>query len=120
MSKHVASTTERKRATPVAAPESPYGSLLEVNWQTFERTLRGMMEVSQEVAEFAHSRLQEDAAAWMRLVSCRNPNEAFECQRHFAERTAQEYLMESKKLSQMISGVAAGGSPRAGHGVLAS
>lgn len=105
----------QRPAAATTALGPPLDSFFTVNREAFERWVQGMMEISQEIAQFTQTRLQEDAAAWAKLASCRTPNEAFECQQHFLERAAGQYLAESNRLSQMIVGLASAGTPSAQH-----
>jgi hypothetical protein len=79
-----------------------YGALLDGGQHAFSHWLQGMLAVSQEIARFTQSRMQEDMAAWGVLVRCRGPEEAVECQRRFAEKAAEQYGEEFAKLSRMM------------------
>jgi phasin family protein len=104
-------TTTREHAK-LARPESfapapigsvaGYGFLLESNQQAFARWFSGITTLSAEVTRFIQNRLQDDMAAWSALASCRTPEEAFECQRHFAEEATAQYSQEITKLSQLM------------------
>jgi len=108
MSEHVTSAHARKRAVAAATEAPGVGSIFEVNRQTFDSWIRGVMEISQEMVEFTQARFQEDAAAWMKLAACRSPDEAMSCQQRFAETAAKQYLAEAEKLSQLIVDIASG------------
>ena len=83
-----------------------YGFLLEANQRAFARWLNGMNALSQEIAQFTQSRLQEDMAAWSTLAGCNNPEDALECQRRLAEKATAGYLAEVTKLSTMMVSLA--------------
>jgi phasin family protein len=101
--------TQPANGTPPTSGWSPnYAVLLEPN-QAFARWLNGMNAMSQEIAQFTQSRLQEDMAAWSTLASCRTPEAAFECQRRFAEKATAGYVAEVTKLSQMMMSLASEG-----------
>jgi hypothetical protein len=68
-----------------------------------------MNVLSQEIAQFIQSRLQEDLAAWSTLASCKSPEEAFECHRRFAAKATEEYGAEITKLSQLMMSLASEG-----------
>jgi len=82
------------------------GALFDGNQRAMTRWFEGMLAIYQEVAQFAQYRLQEDTAAWLKLIGCRSPSDALECQKHFAERTSAEYSEEAVKLSEMMVSVA--------------
>ena len=86
-----------------------YGFLLEANQLAFARWLNGVNALSQEIAQFTQSRLQEDMAAWSTLASCNSPEAAFECQGRFAEKATAGYVAEVTKLSQMMMSLASEG-----------
>lgn len=86
-----------------------YGFLLESNQQAFARWFSGITTLSAEVTRFIQNRLQDDMAAWSALASCRTPEEAFECQRHFAEEATAQYSQEITKLSQLMLRLATDG-----------
>jgi Phasin protein len=86
-----------------------YGFLLEANGRAFARWFNGMNALSQEIAQFTQSRLQEDMAAWSTLTRCNSPEDAFECQRRFAEKATAGYAAEVTKLSQMMMSLASEG-----------
>jgi len=65
-----------------------------------------MNALSQEIAQFTQNRLQEDMAAWSTLASCNSPDDAFACQRRFAERATAGYAAEVTKLWQMMMSLA--------------
>jgi phasin family protein len=73
------------------------------------RWLQGMFALSHEITQFTQGRLQEDMAAWSALATCRNPEEAIDCQRRFAAKATEQYAEEIGKLSQMMVGMTAAG-----------
>ncbi len=102
--------TQPANGTPPTSGWSPnYALLLEANQRAFGRWLNGMNALSQEMAQFTQSRLQEDIAAWSTLASCNSPEAAFECQRRFAEKATAGYVAEVTKLSQMMMSLASEG-----------
>jgi hypothetical protein len=98
-----------KGAPPTGGATPNYGVLLEANQLAFARWLNGVNALSQEIAQFTQSRLQEDMAAWSALASCNSPESAFECQRRFAEKATAGYVAEVAKLSQMMMSLASEG-----------
>jgi len=83
-------------------PPSGYGFLFEANQQAFARWFQGITILSGEVTQFIQSRLQDDMASWSALASCKTSEEAFECQRRFAEKATAQYSEEITKLSQLM------------------
>lgn len=83
-----------------------YGFLLEANGRAFARWFNGMNALSQEIAQFTQGRLQEDMAAWSALTRCNKPEDAFECQRRFAEKATVGYAAEGTKLWHMMMSLA--------------
>jgi len=102
MTNHAKHTQPAKGTLPSSGWAPDYGFLLEANQQPFARWLNGVNALSQEIAQFTQSRLQEDMAAWSTLASCSSPEAAFECQRRFAEKATAGYVAEVTKLSQMM------------------
>jgi hypothetical protein len=47
--------------------------------------------------------------AWMKLASCRDPNDVLECQRHYAEKATSDYFEETSKLSRIAMSIATEG-----------
>jgi hypothetical protein len=95
---------------PVADPRTPlYATLFEGNQHAFTRWLAGMFALSQEIAQFTQSRLQEDMAVWSTLATCSSPEQAVDCQRRFAAKMADQYSDEIAKLSRMMMSIAAEG-----------
>ena len=88
---------------------SGYGFLFDTNQQMFTGWFRGVGTLSGELARFLQDRLSDDMAAWLALTSCSTPEEAFECQRRFAERATAKYSEEITKLSQLMLDLATEG-----------
>lgn len=70
-----------------------------------------MVEISQELAQFAQARMQENAAVWIELGGCRSFDEMFACQQRFAERAVKQYAEETEKLSRAFMGMAGATMP---------
>jgi Phasin protein len=108
-------TNQAKHAQPAKAapPRSGwapnYGFLLEANQLAVARWLNGVNALSQEIAQFTQTRLQEGMAAWSTLASCSGPEAAFECQRRLTEKATTGYMAEVTKLSQMMMSLASEG-----------
>jgi phasin family protein len=60
--------------------------------------LKGMADLSQEMSEFASSRLRENAQRSTTLLNCTDPAEAFKLQYDFASKATEQYLEEAAKL----------------------
>jgi hypothetical protein len=93
-----------------------WAAVLEANRVALDRwtkvgdsMLKGMFAVSQEMTQFSHSRLKEDARNCETLSQCHNPSEALSCQRRFAEAAAAEYLEEANKLTALMAKIASDG-----------
>lgn len=99
----------RKVSSPANGGASGYGFLFEANQRAFARWFQGISALSQEITQFTQSRLQEDMAAWSTLARCKSPEDAFECQRHFAEKATSQYSEEITKLSRLMAGLATDG-----------
>lgn len=109
MMKSPKTAAARRAAAPAMVMEPSVDAFFAVNRNALDRWVQGMIEISQEIAQFTQARLEEDAAAWISLAGCRSPNEAFEWQQRFLERASGQYLVESNRLSQIIAGLAGGG-----------
>lgn len=94
---------------PASGEAFNYGFLFEANQRAFARWFQGMNALSREITQFTQNRLQEDMAAWSTLASCKSPEDAFECQRRFAEKATSQYSDEITKLSQLMASLAADG-----------
>jgi hypothetical protein len=76
-------------------------------WTKVSDTMvKGMFVVSQEMTQFAHARLKEDAKNCETLSHCHSPSEALSCQQRFAEATTAEYLEEANKLTALMTKIA--------------
>ncbi len=113
---------ERKKSTADAAGSDPaYGwdprAVFGLTQNAFERWAHGVSALTGEVTHFVQARMQEDMSAWAKLANCRDPNEIFECQRHYAEKAAADYFDEAGKLSRLAVSIASEGvsSSRAGE-----
>jgi hypothetical protein len=96
--------------SPAARGSAPgYGFGLEWNQLGFARWFHGITTLSDEVTQFIQRRLQDEMAGWSALASCRTPEEAFECQRRFAEKATAQYAEEVARLSQMMMRLATEG-----------
>ena len=109
MTTHAKHTQPAKGSLPASDWAPNYGFLLEANQLAFARWLNGVNALSQEIALFTQTRLQEDMAAWSTLASCNSPEDAFECQRRLAEKATAGYVAEVTKLSQMMMSLASEG-----------
>jgi hypothetical protein len=109
MTNHAKPAQPANGTLPTSGWSPNYALLLEANQRAFARWLNGMNALSQEIAQFTQSRLQEDMAAWSTLASCSSPEAAFECQRRFAEKATAGYVAEVTKLSQMMMSLASDG-----------
>jgi hypothetical protein len=87
-------TPPAKGTIPTSGWAPNYGFLVESNQRAFARWFQGMNALSQEIAQFTQSRLQEDMAAWSTLASCKSPADALECQQRFAEKATAGYVAE--------------------------
>jgi len=109
MINHARQAQPANRTTPTNGWAPNYGFLLEANQRAFAHWFHGMNALSQEIAQFTQNRLQEDMAAWSTLASCNSPEDAFECQRRFAQKATAGYAAEVTKLSQMMMSLASEG-----------
>lgn len=80
--------------------------LFRINQHAIECWARGGSALREEMTQFVHARMQEDMGTWARLTICRDPIEAFECQRHYAEKAATDYFDEAGKLSRLAMSIA--------------
>jgi hypothetical protein len=77
------------------------------HWTKVSDTMvRGMLAISQEMTQFAHTRLKEDARNCEALIHCHSPSEVLGCQHRFAEAAAAEYLQEANKLTVLMTKIA--------------
>ena len=117
MTKHAKRRHPAEGTLPTSGWGPDYGFLVEANQRAFARWLNGVNALSQEIAQFTQSRLQEDMAAWSTLASCNSPEAAFECQGRFAEKATAGYVAEVTKLSQMMMSLASEGLESRQRGV---
>jgi phasin family protein len=116
MTNHAKQAQPDNGTTPTSGWAPNYGFLPEANQRAFARWFNGMNALSQEIAQFTQTRLQEDMAAWSTLASCTSPGDAFECQWRLTERATAAYAAEVTKLSQMMVSLASEGlKPRQGR-----
>ncbi len=96
--------------SPLHAPakgwDGQLSSLLAINERAFRSWARGISAFTEEMSRFTQARLREDTETWQVLVGCRNPMDALECQRRYAEKAAEQYLAEAGKLSEIAVSVA--------------
>jgi len=109
MTNHAKHTQPATETIPTIGWAPNYSFMLEANQRAFALWFDGMNALSQEIARFTQSRLQEDIAAWSTLASCNRPEDAFECQRRFAEKATAGYAAEVTKLSQVMMGLTSEG-----------
>jgi hypothetical protein len=75
-----------------------------VNWlQSGDRMLKKAAELSDDIISFSRTRLQTDLDTWQAVVSCRNTNDLFECQRQFAQKTSSQCLDQAGKLASRMT-----------------
>ena len=90
-----------------------WAAVLEANqvalnrWTKVSDTMvKGMFVISQEMTQFAHNRLAEDAKNCEVLSHCHSPSEALSCQQRFAEAATAEYLEEANRLTALMTKIA--------------
>lgn len=101
----------RPRPATKPQPESlvPNYAAFLTGQDAFARWVQGMVTLSQEIARFTQSRVQEDFTAWWALAFCRSPEDAVTLQQRFAAKAIEEYSEEIAKLSQTMMTVATEG-----------
>jgi hypothetical protein len=72
----------------------------------FDCWARGISAFTEEIANFAQTRLREDMSAWVDLAKCKSAREVFEFQSRFAQKTASEYFDEFSKMSRLAMNIA--------------
>lgn len=77
-------------------------SMFVMNPNAFKTWAHGMSKLSEEMAKFMQMRLQEEAAMWEKLASCRDPVDLIECQSQFAAKTGTDYTEAAQKLSHLM------------------
>jgi Phasin protein. len=76
-------------------------------WTKVSDTMvKGMFAISQEMTQFAQTRLKEEAKNCEALSHCHNPSEALSCQHRFAEAATAEYLEEADKMTVLMTKIA--------------
>ena len=65
-----------------------------------------MSAFAEEMTHFVQTRWQNDMETWAKLTTCRNRNDAIECQQRYAEKAMADYLDEFGKLSGLAMGTA--------------
>lgn len=90
----------------IAASSWDPGSILAMNQHALACWARAISALSEEMGHFVQARLQEDMGTWTRLTTCKDPSQAFECQRKYAEKAATDYLDEANKLSRLTMSIA--------------
>ena len=102
---------ERTRASDTSIPKMAASSwdpssILAMNQKALECWARAISALTEEMGHFVQARLQEDMGTWTKLTSCKDPNQALECQRQYAEKAATDYFDEANKLSRLTIGLA--------------
>jgi Phasin protein len=90
-----------------------WAAVLEANrvaldrWTKVSDTMvKGMFVISQEMTQFAYTRLKEDAENCKTLSHCHSSSEALSCHQRVAEATTAEYLEEANKLTVLMTKIA--------------
>jgi hypothetical protein len=96
---------QRKSKAAEPPTDVGYGPTVAASQQAWERWLGSLTELSREIMQFTQHRWQEDTEAWLRIASCRSPDEAMACQQRFTETALKEYFDEAGRLSQLIVGL---------------
>lgn len=109
----MADLPKSKSSSGASAQSDPwngqFNALFALNEQAFTSWVRGVSACAEEMGRFTQTRLHEDAAVWQVLAACRNPMEALECQRRYAEKAAGQYIEEANKLTELVINAANGG-----------
>ena len=86
------------------------GSVVEANEETLkalmkanEAMLEGMVAVGREIMEFRKERVRTDIEASESLLQCRDAEEAFRLQCHYAREATQQYFEEASKLMNLTA-----------------
>lgn len=80
-----------------------------INQQAFDNWTRCMSGLTTEISRFLQARLQEDLGIWTKLASCKDLNEALECQNRFVQKAASDYFDEASTLSRLSMSMATEG-----------
>jgi len=99
MSDDVKTTLKPSTAKERSANVDP---MFVMNRRAFESWAQSMSRLSQEMAQFMQTRLQEESAMWEKLAACRNPADLFACQSEFAAKTGTDYAEAAQKLSRLM------------------
>lgn len=109
----MADLSKSKASSAAAAQTNPwegqFNSLVALNEGAFTSWARGVSAFAEEMGRFTQTRLHEEAEVWQVLATCRNPMEALECQRRYAEKAAGQYVEEANKLTQLVMDAANSG-----------
>lgn len=75
-----------------------------VNWvQSSDRMLKQAAELSDDIISFSRTQLQTDFDTWQAMISCRNANDLFECQRQFAQKAGSQCLDQAGKIASRVT-----------------
>jgi len=94
---------ERYRDAALGGLVGPKGEDITAVMSAGEAILAGMAEVSQEVVDFAGSRLRQDMESAEDLATAKTPEEIFQKQCLIAKRAAEQYVEETGKLIGMMA-----------------
>jgi hypothetical protein len=76
-------------------------------WTKVSDTMvKGMFAISQEMTQFAQTRLKGEVKNCEALSHCHSPSEVLNCQQRFAEAATAEYLEEADKLTVLMTKIA--------------
>lgn len=81
-------------------------ALIDASQLAFKCWAHAVSALSEEMGQFVQSRLQEDLSIWTKLTTCKDPGQAFECQRMFVQKATTDYLDEFNKLSRLTMNIA--------------
>ncbi len=94
---------ERYRDTAYETLVGKNGENVSAVMSAGEAMLAGMAEMSQEMMAFAGDRLRQDLETAEDFAKAKSPEELFEKQCSFAERAAQQYADETRKLITLFA-----------------
>lgn len=94
---------ERYRDTAYESLVGPNGENVTAAMNAGEAMFTGLAEISQEMLNFAGTRLQADMQCAEEFATARTPEDLFEKQCSFARRAAQQYAEETSKLIGMMA-----------------
>ena len=98
-------TAKEKATVKAARPKkrsANFDRMFTINSNAFESWAHSMSRLSQEMAQFMQTRLQEESAMWDKLAACRDPADLFACQSEFAAKTGTDYAEAAQKLSRLM------------------